>query len=134
MGPCTYPGGSAEPPRGQARGPFTTSTLSPVPTDAPNTYVKNEEQANLFLLPLDDERHWYRYHHLFSELLRHRLRRKQPELVAVLHKRASTWYQQQQLIPEAIQHALAAEDLQQPGPGSRVQCRLALSSISRLYP
>ncbi len=50
------------------------------------------EQANLFLVPLDDERLWYRYHQLFAEALRHRLQRRQPAQVPELHRRASAWY------------------------------------------
>ena len=68
------------------------------------------EEANLFLLPLDDERQWYRYHHLFAEMLRQRLQRLQPDSVAQLHQRASAWYAQQGLIREAVHHALAAAD------------------------
>jgi LuxR family maltose regulon positive regulatory protein len=67
------------------------------------------EQANLFLVPLDDERHWYRYHHLFSEVLRHRLRRSSPEL----HRRAADWYEQQGLLAEAVDYALAAPEYPQ---------------------
>ncbi len=71
------------------------------------------EQANLFLVPLDDERTWYRYHHLFSEVLRHRLRRSSPETVPELHRQAATWYEQQGLLAEAVHHALAAPDYAQ---------------------
>ncbi len=68
------------------------------------------EQANLFLVPLDDERRWYRYHQLFAEALRHRLQRKHPTLVPKLHQRASAWYEQQGLTNDAVHHALAASD------------------------
>ncbi len=68
------------------------------------------EQANLFLVPLDDERRWYRYHQLFAETLRHRLQRKYPTLVSELHRRASAWYEQQGLMHDAIHHALVATD------------------------
>ena len=71
------------------------------------------EQANLFLTPLDDERLWYRYHQLFAEALRHRLQRKQPDLVPDLHRRASRWYVQHGLTREAVYHALAAADFTQ---------------------
>jgi LuxR family maltose regulon positive regulatory protein len=71
------------------------------------------EQANLFLVPLDDERTWYRYHHLFSELLRHRLRRSSPEQVPELHRRAADWHEQQGLLAEAVSHALAAPEYPQ---------------------
>ncbi len=71
------------------------------------------EQANLFLMPLDDERLWYRYHQLFAEALRHRLQRKHPALVPELHRRASAWYEQQGLTHDAVHHALAATDFAQ---------------------
>jgi len=68
------------------------------------------EHANLFLVPLDDERKWYRYHHLFAELLRARLQETQPGQVVELHHRAATWYDQNGLVSEAIHHALATKD------------------------
>ena len=70
------------------------------------------ERANLFLVPLDDERRWYRYHHLFADLLRSRLERSQPGQVAVLHRRASAWYEERGLLVEAVTHALAAHDVE----------------------
>ncbi|MGD1994841.1 MAG: LuxR C-terminal-related transcriptional regulator [Anaerolineae bacterium] len=70
------------------------------------------EQANLFLVPLDDERRWYRYHRLFADLLRSRLRQKEPEQVPVLHRRASEWYESRGQLVEAVEHALAAEDVE----------------------
>jgi len=70
------------------------------------------ERANLFIVPLDDERRWYRYHHLFADLLRQRLRKNQPERVPTLHTRASTWYEQNGLIDEAIEHALRAKEFE----------------------
>ena len=72
--------------------------------------LRSLEQANLFVVALDQKREWYRYHHLFSELLRYRLRESPGESVAVLHQRASQWFESQQIYPNAIQHALAAED------------------------
>ncbi|UCC88540.1 MAG: hypothetical protein JSV81_04315, partial [Anaerolineales bacterium] len=68
------------------------------------------EAASLFLIPLDNERRWYRYHHLFADLLRNQLEASQPDLVPILHDRASTWYERNGLIPEAVTHALAAKD------------------------
>jgi LuxR family maltose regulon positive regulatory protein len=68
------------------------------------------ERANLFIVPLDDERLWYRYHRLFSDLLLHRLRLTQPGLVPELHRRASEWCEGNGLIAEAVQHALHAQD------------------------
>jgi LuxR family maltose regulon positive regulatory protein len=69
------------------------------------------EQANLFLTPLDDNRQWYRYHHLFMEALRGELVRTELDLVPELHRRASTWLAAHDLIGEAIAHALAGADL-----------------------
>jgi LuxR family maltose regulon positive regulatory protein len=69
------------------------------------------ERANLFLVPLDDERIWYRYHHLFADLLRARLQQSQPDLVPRLHIRASTWLEQKGFIPEAIHHLFAAHEI-----------------------
>lgn len=66
--------------------------------------------GNLFLTPLDDKRQWYRYHHLFAEVLSAHLRSEQPDMVAVLHRRASVWYEQHGSAIDAIRHALAAED------------------------
>ncbi|MCL4303585.1 MAG: helix-turn-helix transcriptional regulator [Anaerolineae bacterium] len=68
------------------------------------------QQHNLFIIPLDDERRWYRYHHLFAELLRARLEQAYPDSVPELHQRASTWYEQQGLFADAVQHALATGD------------------------
>lgn len=69
------------------------------------------ERANLFLIPLDNERRWYRYHHLFAELLRQRLQQHlAPAEIADLHRRASAWYQAQGLEIEAFRHAAAAPD------------------------
>jgi LuxR family maltose regulon positive regulatory protein len=70
------------------------------------------EQANLFVVALDDERRWYRYHHLFAEALRNRLQQTAPRLVFGLHLRASAWYEQQGMFVEAVQHALAASDIE----------------------
>jgi LuxR family transcriptional regulator, maltose regulon positive regulatory protein len=68
------------------------------------------ERRNLFVVPLDDRRHWYRYHHLFAEVLHARLRAEQPDIVAMLHRRASAWYEQHGAMADAIHHALAGDD------------------------
>jgi len=68
------------------------------------------ERANLFLVPLDDDRHWYRYHHLFADLLRGRLKQNWPEQLPVLHRRASEWYEQSGLLSEALSHAAEVGD------------------------
>jgi LuxR family maltose regulon positive regulatory protein len=70
------------------------------------------EHSNLFVVPLDEDRRWYRYHHLFADLLRQRLQQSQPDSVPDLHLRASTWCEQQGLAAEAVGHALAAQDFQ----------------------
>ncbi len=70
------------------------------------------ERNNLFVIPLDRERRWYRYHHLFADLLRHRLHQAHPDLVSSLHSRAGAWHEQHGTTAEAIHHALAAEDLE----------------------
>jgi ATP/maltotriose-dependent transcriptional regulator MalT len=69
------------------------------------------EQDNLFLVPLDDDRLWYRYHHLFAQMLRSQLARAEPELIPALHERASTWHRERGRAEEAIAHALAAADV-----------------------
>ena len=76
------------------------------------TLLATLERANLFVVPLDGERHWYRYHRLFSDLLRRRLRRTRPDILPILHTRASEWYAHQGLHPEAIRYALAAGNFQ----------------------
>ena len=68
------------------------------------------ERANLFLVPLDDKRQWYRYHHLFAGLLRHELARTESELVPELHRRASAWFRAAGSVSEAIRHATLAGD------------------------
>jgi LuxR family maltose regulon positive regulatory protein len=73
--------------------------------------LEQVERANLFVLPLDNRRHWYRYHHLFGRLLFHELERTEPDLVPELHRRASAWYLEDGSVPEAIRHTLAAGDV-----------------------
>jgi LuxR family maltose regulon positive regulatory protein len=76
------------------------------------------ERANLFIIPLDEERRWYRYHHLFADLLRQRLYQKlgpsgdEHGAVAELHIRASEWYQENDYQTDAFHHAIAAEDFE----------------------
>ena len=71
------------------------------------------EAANLFVIPLDEERRWYRYHHLFSDLLRSKLARTQSEWIPELHRRASRWHEENGDIQAAVDHALQASDLTQ---------------------
>ena len=68
------------------------------------------QRANLFLVALDDQGQWYRYHHLFADVLRARLFAEQPDLVPLLHQRASRWYEAHDSAEEAVRHALAARD------------------------
>ena len=70
------------------------------------------QRSNLFLIPLDDQRQWFRYHHLFAEVLQTYLREEQPALVSPLHRRASIWFEQNDLPADAIHHALQAKDLE----------------------
>ncbi|HEV2243679.1 MAG TPA: LuxR C-terminal-related transcriptional regulator [Streptosporangiaceae bacterium] len=68
------------------------------------------ERANLFLVPLDDVRGWWRYHQLFADLLRVRLRQQQPDRVTALHRAAAAWHEAHGLADDAVQHAVAADD------------------------
>jgi LuxR family transcriptional regulator, maltose regulon positive regulatory protein len=70
------------------------------------------EHSNLFLIPLDDERHWYRYHHLFRDLLRSNLTTTHSDLVNLLHQKASEWYGNARLFDDAIGHAFASQDFE----------------------
>lgn len=81
-------------------------------TDGRET-LERLERANLFLTPMDDEGRWYRYHQLFADVLRARLRRTRPEEVAVLHRRAATWHVEHGTLQEAVSHALAGGDHEQ---------------------
>lgn len=68
------------------------------------------ERSNLFLIPLDEERRWYRFHHLFADVLRNRLQHSRPDSIGELHRRASAWYEQNGLPTEAVSHALSAQE------------------------
>ena len=79
--------------------------------------LEQVERANLFLVPLDEVRRWWRYHHLFADLLQARLQQTQPERVTELHRAAAAWCEQHDLGDDAIRHALAADD---PGSAARL--------------
>ncbi len=86
----------------------------PEGADQPGGKVRLEtlQRGNFFLIPLDDRRHWYRYHHLFADVLRMHLIAEQSELVPVLHRRASQWFEQNGSAADAIRHALAGGDFE----------------------
>ncbi len=89
------------------------------------------ERSNLFLVPLDDTRHWFRYHHLFADVLRTHLVESQPERVADLHRRASAWYERDGQRPDAIRHALAAGELARAA--DLIELALPAFSLSRQF-
>lgn len=70
------------------------------------------ERSNLFLVPLDSDRYWHRYHHLFADLLASQLHRLHPGKIHTLHTRASRWLEENGLVDQAIEHALAAQDFE----------------------
>jgi LuxR family transcriptional regulator, maltose regulon positive regulatory protein len=72
-------------------------------------------RSNLFVVPLDEQGEWYRYHHLFSDLLLYELKSDRPELVPVLHSRASSWCEREGYIESAIRYAIAAADHERTG-------------------
>lgn len=89
--------------------PLCDSVLGNTPPSAQET-LESLERANLFIVPLDQERRWYRYHHLFGDLLRQRL--GQPQELSNYHLRASGWYESNDDLAEAFYHALAAGDFE----------------------
>jgi LuxR family maltose regulon positive regulatory protein len=79
----------------------------------PSSVVLQElENANLFLIPLDDEHRWFLYHNLFSDMLRLILEQTHPGLSTELHLRACRWHENQGMVPEALQHAISSGDMQ----------------------
>jgi LuxR family maltose regulon positive regulatory protein len=81
------------------------------------------DRDNLFLVPLDDQRRWYRYHHLFADMLRARLLDERPGEVSELHRRASAWHEQEGDTTAAIEHALAAGDAERAAGLVELQIR-----------
>ncbi|MCL4562082.1 MAG: LuxR C-terminal-related transcriptional regulator [Chloroflexi bacterium] len=93
-------------------GSIKDEVREPTFTLHPSSFILDYlERANLFLVPLDDERIWFRYHHLFADLLRVRLHQAQPNLKLLLHIRAAAWLEQNGFIPEAIQQLFAAQEI-----------------------
>jgi ATP/maltotriose-dependent transcriptional regulator MalT len=80
-------------------------------TSGSASVLEKIERENLFVVPLDMSRRWYRYHQLFGELLRTELRRSEPDLVADLHRRAAAWFEAAGLVDEAVRHLVAAGDI-----------------------
>ncbi|HYX98701.1 MAG TPA: LuxR C-terminal-related transcriptional regulator, partial [Mycobacterium sp.] len=93
---------------GRLSGPLCDAMLQ---TSGSASVLEEIERENLFVVPLDTSRHWYRYHQLFGELLRTELRRTEPDLVADLHRRAATWFETEGLIDEAVRHLVAGGDI-----------------------
>jgi LuxR family maltose regulon positive regulatory protein len=83
--------------------------------DDSDVILKGLEQANLFLVPLDDRRQWYRYHHLFADFLRNYLQQQMPGRVHDLHCWAADWYERQGMLGQAIEHALKGESFEWAG-------------------
>jgi LuxR family maltose regulon positive regulatory protein len=81
-------------------------------TSSGQAILEQLEHANMFIVPLDSDRCWYRYHHLFADLLRQRLIAGYPDDVPKLHSRASEWYADNGLVESAVEHALAARDIE----------------------
>ncbi len=110
-------------------GPLCEAVL-PTPSASGQETLEHLERANLFIIPLDNERHWYRYHHLFADLLQQRLHQSTYD-VTELHRRASIWFEDHGLEIEAFQHAAAAHDIDRAarlieGKGMPLHVRSAL--------
>jgi LuxR family transcriptional regulator, maltose regulon positive regulatory protein len=91
-------------------GPLCDAVLG---TDGSAEILGELERSNLFLVPLDDHRQWYRFHHLFAQLLRLELASREPGLLPALHRRAAAWHRRAGNLDAAIHHASAAGDLTQ---------------------
>jgi LuxR family maltose regulon positive regulatory protein len=117
FGEAESPSSSTEPAVrfGEAKSPSSSQAI-----------LERLERANLFLVPLDDERRWYRYHHLFADLLRSRLQQTLPDQVPILHLRASRWQEQNGYIAEAVGHALLIPDAE------RVACLIEGNALAIL--
>jgi LuxR family transcriptional regulator, maltose regulon positive regulatory protein len=89
-------------------GPLCDAVLE---TSGSAATLKQIERDNLFLIPLDSSRYWYRYHYLFGDLLRNELRRAEPALIPRLHERAAAWFRAEGLTDEAVRHLIATGDV-----------------------
>lgn len=72
--------------------------------------LEQVERGNLFLISLDDQRYWYRYHHLFGEILQKQLQRNYPQIILDLHRRASQWFEANGWVGESVEHAILSND------------------------
>lgn len=93
---------------GRLSGPLCDAVLQ---TSGSASVLAKIERENLFLVPQDLSRRWYRYHHLFGELLLAELQRSEPDIVADLHRRAADWFEAEGLVDEAVHHVVAAGDI-----------------------
>ncbi len=103
-------------------------------TDDSQNTIEMLESANLFVIPLDNSRNWYRYQHLVADVLQGRLKQYFPDLAPILHMRASEWYRRKQMPEEAIRHSLAAEDYPMAGALMEQHYRLLISRTSTIFP
>lgn len=116
-------------------GPLCDAVLTSIPGSGQEK-LEYLQQANLFIIPLDDERQWYRYHHLFADLLKQRLSRGNSGMdgTAGLHMRASAWFDNSGLMAEAVYHALEAKDVERAAALiERAWTEMDRSSQSRLW-
>lgn len=118
----------------------SSDTASPAVLQSASA-LKYIEQENLFLISLDEERTWFRYHQLFADLLRSRLRQIHPDRIHSLHIKASVWLQQNGFIREAIQHLIsvhehgrAADLIERFGPGYLAQTDLSIFQMAEYLP
>ncbi len=88
--------------------PSAASALRPIPNPSSNIWNSAISSST----PLDERRTWYRYHRLFADLLQRQLAQRHPDAIPDLHHRASAWYEDHDLLPESVEHALAAEDFE----------------------
>lgn len=96
---------------GTTKSPSSSERTAITGQEGGQELLERLDQANLFIVPLDNQRRWYRYHHLFTDLLRQRLdEATNTQEINILHQHASQWYEEHEFLVEAVEHALAAED------------------------
>jgi LuxR family maltose regulon positive regulatory protein len=114
---------------GLGTGDQTSDSQFPIPNPKSQILIEELEHANMFLIRLDSNRRWYRYHHLFRDFLRELLERALgPADRAELYRRASAWFEQQGLVDEAIGYALSAQAW-----GDALRCMTPLMASQRFY-